>query len=142
MSNKQLFYFGCGTEVGHYLFPRRPDMSTMPDVHYKFFDRIDSVFVPAIISQGAAQFAQVGAVSIIAWHDYTLDKRPGSNSNIIGYGYEGTPKEIIDAMFEDFKVKFPWVYKRQPEPIIIKGREPIVLPINKQQSNEQPTNER
>jgi hypothetical protein len=131
MSKKQLFYFGCGDEKGHYIFPGRfaIDMSAMPDVHYKFFDRIDGVFVPAAISQGSGQFSQVGPISIIAWHDYTVDSRPGSNSNIIGYGYDGTTAEIINAMYEDFKAKFPRMHQRQTQPIIIRGKETITLTI-------------
>lgn len=133
MSDKQLFYFGCGDVAGHYIFPGRYaiDMSKMPDVDRKLFERIDGMFTPPNTEQGGAQFSQVGPVSIIAWHDYTIDKRPGSNSNIIGYGYEGSPKEIIEAMYEDFKAKFPWVYKRQTQPIVIKWPVTIVLDINK-----------
>jgi hypothetical protein len=123
MSNKKLFYFGCIGACGHYLFPalRDADKEQMPGVNFKVIQYIDGLYTPSEYGQqGAAQFTQVGPLSIISWHDFTIDKRPGSNSNIIGYGYTGDQKQIIEDMFNDFKIKFPQVYKRQTTPITLK----------------------
>jgi hypothetical protein len=116
MNNKRTYYFGCIGEKGHYMFPatRRADF---PDANYKVIEHIDGLFVPANTAQGAAQFSMVGPFTIIAWHDYTVDSRPGSNSNIIGYGFSGTRAEIIAEMFKDFMLRFPQVVTRQTQPI-------------------------
>jgi hypothetical protein len=105
-------------EKGHYMFPatRRGDF---PGENYRVIEYIDGLYVPGNTAQGAAQFSMVGPFTIIAWHDYTVDSRPGSNSNIIGYGYTGTRAEIIIDMFKDFLLQFPQVIKRQTAPINI-----------------------
>lgn len=120
--NKRLFFFGCDDSAGHYLFPslRDSDKAQMPGANFKIIKNIDGLFTPEDDkSQGAGQYFKIGPLSIIAWHDYTIDKRPGSNSNLIGYGYEGEPDQIIDSMFKDFKTAFPSKYKRQVVPIVI-----------------------
>lgn len=117
MSNKQTYYFGCMGVAGHYMFPA-VSRSCFPDGNYKVIQYIDGLYVPGgNLEQGAAQFSMIGAFTIIAWHDYTVDKRPGSNSNIIGYGFTGTRSEIIASMFKDFCIRFPQVIKRQTAPI-------------------------
>lgn len=119
--NRKLFFFGCGSEKGHYMFPRF-SQSELPDVNRNLMEHIDGTFTPGwSTKQGAAQFAQVGKISIIAWHDYSVDSRPGSNSNIIGYGYIGSIPQIIEDMFADFKVKFPTFYKRQPTALVFES---------------------
>lgn len=119
MSERKLYYFGCGRGPGHYMFPRF-SQSELPDVSRNLMEHIDGTFTPGwSTKQGAAQFSQVGSkVSIIAWHDYTEDKRPGSNSNIIGYGYTGSRNQIIEDMFADFKKQFPSVYQRQTTALV------------------------
>lgn len=46
---------------------------------------------------------------IIGWHDLSVDRRPGSNSNLLAVGMNDV-REIIDAAYD----KFPSVMKRQP----------------------------
>lgn len=123
MSKKKLFYFGCIDVAGHYLFPalRDADKDQMPGTNFKVIQYIDGLYTPGEYGpQGSAQFTQVGPLSIISWHDFTVDKRPGSNSNIIGYGYTGDQKQIIEDMFKDLKEKLPQVFNRQTTPITIK----------------------
>jgi hypothetical protein len=116
--SKRTYYFGCIDVPGHYMHPstRRGDF---PGANYRVIEYIDGLYVPGITTQGAAQFSMVGPFTIIAWHDYTVDKRTGSNSNIIGYGFTGTRAEIIVDMFKDFQLRFPQVIRRQNAPINI-----------------------
>lgn len=136
--SRRTYYFGCMGEKGHYMFPatRRGDF---PDANYKVIEYIDGLYVPGnTLAQGAAQFSMVGPFTIIAWHDYTVDSRPGSNSNIVGYGFAGTCAEIIDDMIKDFQLRFPQVLKRQTAPINVGDFGIIYNPI-KQQTNDTPT---
>lgn len=117
--DKRTYYFGCMGVTGHYMFPatRR---GNFPDANYKVIEYIDGLYTPGgSTEQGKAQFSMIGPFTIIAWHDYTVDKRPGSNSNIIGYGFTGTRSEIIVDMFKDFMIRFPQVVNRQTQPINI-----------------------
>lgn len=119
---KKLFFFGCLDQVGHYF---KPDLTEtmkreMSDVNPELFKRIDGLYVPNTPrSQGSGQFVTIGSISIIAWHDYTVDTRPGSNSNIIGYGYTGTNLTRVHDMYTDFKRLFPSIYGRQTSFILI-----------------------
>ncbi len=117
MSNKRTYYFGCIGEKGHYMFPatRRSDF---PGANYKVIQYIGGLYTPGgVAEQGKAQFSMIGPFTIIAWHDYTVDSRPGSNSNIIGFGFTGTKSEIITDMYKDFEIRFPQVIKRQTTPV-------------------------
>lgn len=117
MTDKRTYYFGCIGVVGHYMHPHIRQ-GELPGVNHKVIQFIDGIYTPGeSADQGAAQFSMVGQLTIIAWHDYTVDKRPGSNSVIIGYGFTGTRAEIIEGMFKDFMKRFPQVIKRQTAPI-------------------------
>lgn len=117
MSDKRTYYYGCIGVAGHYMHPYAKS-SDFPDGNFKVIQYIDGLYTPGGTSeQGKAQFSMIGPFTIIAWHDYTVDKRPGSNSNIIGYGFTGTRAEIIVAMYKDFEIRFPQVIKRQTAPI-------------------------
>lgn len=117
MSDKRTYYFGCVEVKGHYMHPA-VSRGLFPGGNYRVIECIDGLYVPGgTLEQGAAQFSMVGPFTIIAWHDYTVDNRPGSNSNIIGYGFTGTRAEMIADMFKDFQIRFPQVIKRQTAPI-------------------------
>lgn len=110
---KQLFYFGCIGQAGHYWFPRKP--IDLPGVNMKILGCIDGTFTPEkYTGQGAAQETVIGPLRIVAWHDYTVDKRPKSNSNLVGYGYDNAEDMLADAT--NF---FPTVMNRQPKPQLI-----------------------
>lgn len=117
MTDKRTYYFGCIGVTGHYMHPA-VSRGCFPGGNYKVIEYIDGLYTPGgNFEQGAAQFSMIGPFTIIAWHDYTVDKRPGSNSNIIGYGFTGTRAEMIADMFKDFQIRFPKVIERQSAPI-------------------------
>lgn len=115
---KILFYFGCIRGAGHYLWQSpgstiyaRAAASHIPGANNKLFECLDGVFAPGgTTQQGVYQVSIIPPVTIVAWHDYTVDSRPGSNSALVGYGYNSA-EEIIEAA----KKLFPGVMSRQPE---------------------------
>lgn len=113
---KHLYYFGCIGNVGHYFWTSNAwssdSRSTRIDgVNTKILERLDGAFTPADPTEGIYNDCVIPPLRIVAWHDYSVDKRPGSNSVLVGYGYE-TAEEMID----DAVVKFPSVMNRQPRP--------------------------
>lgn len=115
---KKLIYFGCIGSKGHFFFGakgRQGDaaFSEFPGLSRTVFRFIDGAFTPGFTrDQGLYQINIVPPVMIVAWWDYTVDDRPGSNSNLIGMGYESA-EEMIDAAYE----LYPSVMSRQPRPI-------------------------
>lgn len=119
---KEVFYFGCIGQLGHYLFKAgygsvdaRAYIHRYPNNNVSFLQFIDGIYTPAKTKeQGKYQVTQIGDNCIISWHDYTMDKRPGSNSNVIGIGYNNPEELLTDAIN-----LFPSVFNRQPRPIPI-----------------------
>ncbi len=115
--SQKLFYFGCIGAPGHYLhgaiYSSDPRVAAkeMPGINPRLLASLDDVFTPiSTKQQGVYQVSIVPPVIIVAWHDYTGDSRPGSNSALVGYGYRSA-EEIIEAA----KLQFPKVMARQPE---------------------------
>lgn len=115
---KKLFYFGCRGQKGHFFYggpgPYCDSITgEFPGLNYNILRVIDGTFTPGFThKQGIYQVAEIGPVKIVAWWDYSVDSRPGSNSNLIGSGYANA-EEMIDAAFK----KFPDVMNRQSRPI-------------------------
>lgn len=112
---RNLFYFGTIGEVGHHWFGCQSALGPMIEIPWmssEFFRRVDGLFCPPEnIGQQVYRYSTVGNLQIVSWNDRTIDKRPGSNSNLIGYGF-------IDAeeMLTEAEKKFPQVMKRQSRP--------------------------
>jgi len=115
---KELLYFGCIGEKGHYLWASE---NSRPYVYHQlsrafklpehFFRCIDGMFIPIETKQPTFyRYSTIGQVKIIAWQDYTVDSRPGSNSTLIGIGFDDAEEMLIHA-----ETKFPSVMKRQPQ---------------------------
>lgn len=115
---KTLLYFGYIKEKGHYLWTRENCVITNRDalerltgirgVTDNFLNAIDDVYTPLITAQGAYKEFFVPPFRIVAWHDYTVDTRPGSNSALLGRGYES-----VIEMLKDAENQFPSVMNRQ-----------------------------
>lgn len=115
---KTLLYFGCIRDKGHYLWESdgRPllvfgnTMKQMPGINPAILTGIDGMFPPA--NNGGEGVYSVNIINekliIIAWWDYSIDNRPGSNSALIGYGYKNEQIIISDAM-----IAYPSVMTRQ-----------------------------
>jgi len=119
---KRILYFGCGRGSGHYLWvgewgkEERPDMIlglTGITITKEFIHHIDGKYVPKTTNQqGAYRETMEAGFRIIGWHDYTVDRRQGSNSVFIGVGYESAAELLDDA--RNF---FPSVMLRQTVPL-------------------------
>jgi hypothetical protein len=114
---KKLFYFGCGSGPGHYFFGGKGSYSRsiaeeLPGINCKVLDNIDGAYPPGgPEKEGIYLESIVPPVRIVSWWDRSVDSRPGSNSNLIGYGY-GSAEEMLD----DAVRLYPWVMKRHPRP--------------------------
>lgn len=115
---KKLLYYGCIREKGHNLFDTdgystAPRESLFPvKFNLQILKVIDGSFCPCNPMSQRYNECIVPPLRIVAWWDYSIDQRPGSNSNLIGYGYESAEEMIDDA----FNI-FPSVMKRQTRPI-------------------------
>ena len=121
-----LYYFGCIREAGHYLWTDErnshyPDTISRqtPGLNPALLKAIDGVFAPHCLTEyqpeGLYQESIVPPVRIVAWWDRSVDKRPGSNSALIGYGFY-TAEDMVEAAIQ----QFPSVMNRQPRPTRIK----------------------
>lgn len=115
-----LLYFGCLFRPGHYLFLSEngttiQNASSLErfcgirgQVTDRFIQCIDGLFTPVRTGQGIYKISHVPPFLIVAWHDYTVDKRPGSNSALLGVGFTHA-----EEMFAAARLKFPSVMARQ-----------------------------
>lgn len=119
---KKLLYFGCIGHAGHSLFEYdspggyiRATSANLreyfPQSNLECLKAIDGTFGPHTREQGKYNDCTIPPLRIVSWWDYTIDSRPGSNSNLIGIGYESAEEMIDDA----YKI-FPSVMNRQPRP--------------------------
>ena len=112
---KKLIYYGCIGEAGHYFFgpgERSLSRSERPTLF------VDGEYTPKeMTKQGSARVVVVDQYIIIAWHDYTGDSRPGSNSVLLAIGYDSDEEVLKDAA-----EMFPSVMKRQKGPLIFYTR--------------------
>lgn len=117
---KKLAFFGVtSASAGHYFAGdggayaagyRNIFTGLNPEV----LNRIDGTFPPGGTSeQGKYQAIVIPPVVIVAWWDYSVDGRPGSNANLIGSGFSNA-EEMIDAAYE----RFPSIMNRQPRPVL------------------------
>lgn len=116
-----LFYFGCGRDKGHFLWETEGqyihvfhDAAKRLGVTESVLKFIDGTYIPSSYPQiqGHYQLSIIGPCKIVAWHDYSVDSRSGSNSALIGTGFD-SPESMIDAAI----LKFPSFMNRQPRPI-------------------------
>lgn len=116
---KHMYYFGCIGQVGHHLHDMSQRMlgslhtaKVLLKVPENLLRCLDGNFVPTETQQaGLYKYSTIGECQIVAWHDYSVDKRPGSNSVLIGIGF-------IDSedMLDWAEKHFPSVMQRQKRP--------------------------
>jgi hypothetical protein len=81
------------------------------NVSRSLFRGIDSTLCPGGNErQGVYRVTKTGPVMIVSWWDRTGDSRPGSNSNLIGIGYDNAEDMIAAA-----RVPFRRTMERQPK---------------------------
>lgn len=123
----EVFYFGCGASHGHYWWePQkqgrewgRQNSSTAADAMRKVFPRIDGEFPPKDTERaGVCTLTYRDGWSVLAWWDYSVDKRPRSNSVLVARGTHS-----FDEMMLLLNAEFSNVASRQLERMILTGTE-------------------
>ena len=113
------YYFGCGTESGHYLFSdTRGRQSNRSDPLIHKLSHMDGVLPP--LSEKylyRASVSRLGGIgfSALSWWDRSVDKRPGSNSTV----FIPWPDMPADDLIDYAASRFPWVFKRLPTPLTL-----------------------
>jgi hypothetical protein len=111
---RRFFYFGCrGTQSGHYLHDGNRQVSGDRDdtgIPYWLFD---GTFAPLDANNRGWKLTHLRArhhiLSVLACHDYTIDKRPGSNAAFIVIDAEPWDTEHILA---EMRERYPDCWKR------------------------------
>lgn len=103
-------YFGCKGETGHYLYidgKRQLSTNIIP------WDQVDGVLCPFNRKAGSAKLHHKDGWTALAFWDYSIDKRPGSNSVFFIEGIHG-----FYHMIQFGKNYFPEIMKRFDFPIV------------------------
>jgi hypothetical protein len=104
-------YFGCYRRPGHYLF--KPGMREPYSPELRKLLNFDGILPPQDNSTGyVATVSRLEAwgVTALAFWDYTVDSRGGSNSVFYAPSLTITPDEMI----EQARAQFPEVWARLP----------------------------
>lgn len=116
-STKALYYFGCIKEPGHYLWESErmgcyPSTIKIPGANTTILGYLDGTFTPGgNQTEGIYNDCTIPPLRIVSWWDRSIDKRIGSSSTLIGFGYSNA-----EEMLDDATKQFPSVMARQPRP--------------------------
>lgn len=115
-SQQQWWYFGCEGQAGHYLFDE--NMTKIWGRKYNYLRALDGLLPPQEDKTPyIATFSRLDGwgVCAIAFWDYSVDKRGGSNSTFFVSDL-GIPPSV---MFEEVKNRFSQLFKRFPKEITL-----------------------
>lgn len=115
---REVFYFGCADHrSGHFWF--QSGMIPWKEPLSLAAEKIDGRFAPRNTSKaGVCTLTYLEGWSILAWWDYSVDKRPGSNSALVAKGTHS-----FDQMMLLLNSEFPNVANRQLAPMFLTGTE-------------------
>lgn len=124
---KKLFYFGCIGDKGHYFWENegfhmswKEEQKVAEIIPCKNYNEVDGNFAPKkTCDQGKyLEYVFPNNTRLVSWWDRTVDSRHGSNSTLIGVGYNSS-----DEMLNDAVKLFPSVMNRQSRPILWNSKE-------------------
>lgn len=103
-------YFGCYGRVGHYLIDEK---GSRPNLHYakvKFFENKDGKLCHADTTPNIVKLTRLSNVgySAIAFWDYSIDSRGGSNSIF----YAPSTTLSAETIWTEATMRFPFITKR------------------------------
>lgn len=104
-------YFGCYDHPGHHVWEQGMYPAHKQDA--RRLCNFDGLLPPhGDTLQGAATFTRLPGLglSVIAWWDYSVDKRGKSNSAVFAPSLTITPAEML----VEAERRFPQVFRRQP----------------------------
>lgn len=103
----EVFYFGCNNRPGHFWY--RPGMEYWRGPLSLAAEKIDGTFAPKSSGdEGRCTLTHLEGWTILAWWDYSVDIRPGSNSAVVAKGTFD-----FDEMTALLDERFPTVSLRQ-----------------------------
>lgn len=113
----QWFYFGCHEGPGHRLF--EPGMHrAVVNVLWQKLQNFDGLLPPQDTNKEClatvTRLPSFGVTALAFW-DYSVDKRGGSNSVIFAPSLTISPAELLS----EAHTKFPQVFSRLPEPVTL-----------------------
>lgn len=114
MGTYRAFYFGCWGDTGHFLWNSRKQSfhrysDGLPNDFPVEPTLLDGTFIPpkAPKIEGLAHFSYVNGWSLIAFPDYSVDSRPGSNSVFLVSGQRSFEQTLALS-----KKSFPEIFNR------------------------------
>lgn len=107
-------YFGCKGEAGHYAWDSSGKRLNWKNTDADFLMRHDGQLAPKQTrEQGKAILHHFPEFAILAYWDYKVDSRPGSNTMFLIPG-QTNPAQAIETI----KQHFPQIWQRSPATII------------------------
>jgi hypothetical protein len=109
---KDWLYFGCYRQAGHYLFAK--GMRSVSDRTLRKLEYLDGKLPPQHdTTPYVASISRLGGwgMTALAFWDYTVDKRGGSNSVFFAPSLTISPEDLLAGA----KQHFPEVWARLPE---------------------------
>lgn len=115
------YYFGCWNGLGHHLY-NKDGRSVLLDA----LSNLDGELCPKSRTGYHAQLTRLPLLgySALAWWDYTVDTRPGSNSIIFAPSISCSTDSIIAGM----RRWFTRVENRLPTPLVVLEGEHVYNP--------------
>jgi hypothetical protein len=109
------YYYGCFIQTGHYLFNEKMT------IHYHEsrarFNAYDGTLpVQNDRKPYVATFTRLPELNktALAFWDYSVDSRPGSNSVVFAPGLDITPEDMLAQA----EIRFPAVFGRLPQKVV------------------------
>ena len=117
-TSTQWLYFGCHRQAGHYVW--RQGMRDY-GIDERNLNRFDGLLPPQ--DDPTPYIATVSRLggwgrSALAFWDYSVDKRGGSNSVVFAPSLTIEPADLLREAQE----RFPEVFGRLPQPVVLKGQ--------------------
>lgn len=117
--NKNILFFGCGRSKGHHWWTSEGMdhyasvlAREFPEVNNHVIEGIDGTYTIPNGPECVYREVNIGPVKILAWNDYSIDQRPGSNSALIGKGFATADEMILYA-----EMRYPNFMARQKQPL-------------------------
>ena len=113
MKTNQWLYFGCHRDPGHYLFSEGMRSASYDLSRLSGFDGVlppqgDTTAYIATVTR-----LEGWGLSALAFWDYSVDKRGGSNSVVFAPSIDIAPADLLAGAMQ----RFPQVFERLPQPV-------------------------
>lgn len=111
----EMIFFGCGKEVGHYLYTKggwRMNYDARKKLPFAEMILDSGLLKDVPMTEGLATISVIRGWTVVSFWDNSVDKRPNSNAAFI------YPKSMtFEEMIEISREQLPWFWKRFKSPI-------------------------